>query len=206
MRVRPFTLAGRHVRLEPLGLDHVSALVRAAEADRSSFGFTLVPADESAMSSYAAGLLADAAADTVVPFVQCDAASGMPLGCTRYLNIVWWPDRSTPAELEIGGTWLTAAAQRTPINTEAKLLLLSHAFDEWAVHRVAICTDARNDRSRQAIERLGATFEGVLRRHRASQGHAVEAGTPRDTATYSIVPEEWPGVRDRLRARLDAPR
>ena len=206
MRVRPFLLTGHHVRLEPLGVEHVPALVSAADADRSTFGFTLVPGDEPAMVRYVEGLLADAAADTAVPFAQCDAATGAPLGCTRFLNVVWWPGRDTPAEVEIGGTWLATHAQRTPVNTEAKLLLLAHAFDEWEVHRVAICTDARNERSRRAIERLGATFEGILRRHRASQGHAVEAGTPRDTAAYSIVREEWPAVRSGLRARLDAGR
>ena len=205
MRVRPFHLTGHHVHLGPLDTTHVPALLAAADADRSAFGYTLVPADEGAMVRYVDGLLADAAADTAVPFVQCDASSGIPVGCTRFLNVVWWPGRDTPAEVEIGGTWLAASAQRTPLNTEAKLLLLSHAFEGWGVHRVAICTDARNERSRRAIERLGATFEGVLRRHRASQGHAVEAGTPRDTAAYSIIADEWERVCDGLQARLRPP-
>src|SRR4029077_4963655 len=125
-------------------------------------------------------------------------------GCTRYLRLEWWGDRTSvvgagvsistsvvgagvsirhvPAELEIGGTWLAASAQRTPINTEAKLLLLGNAFDEWHVERVAICTDGRNSRSRTAIERIGATFEGVLRRHRASY---VPGEGARDSAMYS---------------------
>lgn len=206
MRVLPFTLAGHHVLLDPLTLDDVPTLVAAAGTDRSTFGFTLVPDDEPAMVRYVEGLLADAAADLAVPFVQRDAATGAAVGCTRFLNVTWWPSRSTPAEVEIGGTWLATAAQRTPINTEAKLLLLTHAFDVWEVHRVAVCTDARNERSRRAIERIGATFEGILRCHRASQGHAVPVGTPRDTAAYSIVREEWPAVRDRLQARLAAAR
>lgn len=201
MRIRPFPLTGTAVRLVPLALDHVPALVAAAAADRSTFGFTMVPDDEPAMTRYVEQLLADAEADAAVPFTQCDAA-GRPVGCTRYLNVVWAAGRDAPSEVEIGGTWLATEVQRTAVNTEAKLLLLGHAFEQWHVHRVAICTDARNERSRRAIERLGATFEGILRRHRVSVGHAVEAGTPRDSAMYSVVREEWPAVRDGLLARL----
>ena len=112
--------------------------------------------------------------------------------------------RDTPAEVEIGGTGLAGPAQRTPLNTEAKLLLLTHAFEQWGVFRVAICTDATNLRSRAAIERIGATFEGVLRRHRASMGHLGTAGQARDSAIFSITDHEWPGVRAMLRGRLDA--
>ena len=92
-----------------------------------------------------------------------------------------------PNEVEIGGTWLAGAAQRTPINTEAKMLLLTHAFEMWGVHRVAICTDALNERSRRAIERIGATFEGVLRNHRGSIGDAAEAGRRGTALRYSII-------------------
>ena len=107
----------------------------------------------------------------------------------------------SPDEVEIGGTWLAASAQRSAINTEAKLLMLSHAFEVWQVNRVALATDARNERSRAAIERIGATFEGVLRRHRWSFAPG-ESGQPRDTAIFSIVPSEWPDVKARLTARL----
>ena len=89
------------------------------------------------------------------------------------------------------------------MNTEAKLLLLTHAFEQWHVFRVAICTDARNQQSRAAIERLGAHFEGILRQHRASTGHLTQPGTARETAAYSILPAEWPAIRQRLRSRLD---
>ena len=118
-----------------------------------------------------------------------------------------WPlGRRDPDEVEVGGTWLAADAQRSPINTEAKLLLLTNAFEAWEVRSVAICTDARNDRSRRAIERLGATFEGVLRQHRASTA-AGEAGTLRDTAVYAIIAAEWPGIKDvGLRDRAGPPR
>lgn len=202
MRIEPFTLAGRHVRLERLHAEHAAPLAAAAAADRDTYGFTMVPEGVPAMAQYIDSLLADAARDTVVPFVQVSVADGVPVGCTRYMNLVWWPDRATPMEVEIGGTWLAAAAQRTPINTEAKLLLLGHAFEEWGVGRVAICTDALNTRSRTAIERIGATFEGVLRHHRPSAGHLGVPGTLRDTAAYSIIDSEWPAVRDALRARL----
>ncbi|MBI5090494.1 MAG: GNAT family N-acetyltransferase [Actinobacteria bacterium] len=202
MRIERFTLTGRHVVLEPLSIDHAPALLHAADADRSSYGYTPVPADLSGMRAYIEWLLDDAAKDLVVPFAQRRASDRTVVGCTRFLNVTWWPGRDQPTEVEIGGTWLGATAQRTPINTEAKLLLLTHAFDTWHVHRVAICTDALNERSRRAIERLGASFERILRRHRASTGHATVPGTPRDTAAYSIIDDEWPAVRAGLQARL----
>ena len=186
MRLEPFSLTGLHVALEPLSPEHVPALVDAATTDRASYGFTNVPGDPVSMAAYVDVLRHDALHDTAVPFV----------------NLVWWPGRETPVEVEIGGTWLSSDAQRTPLNSEAKLLLLGQAFDTWHVHRVAICTDARNDRSRAAIERLGAHFEGVLRQHRVSIGHLVPAGTSRDSAMYSIVAEEWPDIRTRLEVRL----
>ncbi|MEY2973809.1 MAG: hypothetical protein RIR49_229, partial [Actinomycetota bacterium] len=102
-----------------------------------------------------------------------------------------------PDAVEIGGTWLTPSAQRTGANTDAKLLMLAHAFDVLAVHRVTIKTDARNARSRANIERVGGVFEGVLRSHMRASDGAV-----RDTAMYSILAAEWPVVRERLRSRL----
>jgi RimJ/RimL family protein N-acetyltransferase len=207
MRLEPFSLRGQAVLLEPLTLDHVPQLVQAATADRSTFGFTAVPDTVDGMTAMVAGLLRDAEHDLVVPFVQrrpegSDGEPGEVLGCTRYLNIAWWAGHDVPVEVEIGGTWLRTDAQRSAVNTEAKLLLLGHAFDVWHVHRVAICTDARNERSRNAIERLGATFEGVLRNHRAQMGHLTDAGRPRDTACYSIIDSEWPDIRTRLTGRL----
>lgn len=204
MRLEPFTLEGTHVRLVPLALDHVGALTAAANRDRSSYGFTAVPADERAMHQYVAALLAEAEHDTVMPFAQLRVADGAPVGCTRLMNLVWHGGRTTPTEAEIGGTWLAGDAQRTPLNTEAKLLLLRQAFDVWGVFRVAICTDARNERSRTAIERLGASFEGILRNHRLLMGDGVAPGSPRDTACYSIVPDEWPVIERRLEERLRA--
>jgi RimJ/RimL family protein N-acetyltransferase len=196
-----FTLTGTHVQLEPLSLDHVHQLVVAANEDRSSFGWTPVPETVAAMKSYVAALLADAEAGRVVPFAQRRLSDQRVVGCTRYLEIRYWTHRDVPDEVEVGGTWLAASAQRTALNTEAKLLLFGHAFDTWDVRRLAICTDARNTRSRDAIARTGATFEGILRNHRASAVEG-EIGLPRDTALYSITDREWPTVRAGLAARL----
>lgn len=203
MRTEPFTLTGVHVQLEPLAMRHSEPLQVAADRDRSTYGYTLVPADLAAMRVYIDGLLQDAERDLVVPFAQVRLSDQTPVGCTRFMNVIWWPERHTPAEVEIGGTWLAADAQRSPINTEAKLLLLTHAFDVWNVFRVALCTDASNQRSRDAIERIGATFEGVLRRHRPSTGHLGTPGEARDSAMFSITDYEWPAVREQLRRRLD---
>ena len=192
------TLTGTHVRLEPLSTDHVDELVRVAAIDRSTYRWTVVPGDRAAMSAYVDDLLADPR--RALPFVQRRLDTGELVGCTRFMFPYWWRGRSEPDEVEIGGTWLAATAQRTAVNTEAKLLLLGHAFDTWGVWRVAICTDARNEQSRRAIERIGATFEGVLRRHRPRAD--VDRAAPRDTACYSVVADEWPDIRARLRARL----
>ena len=203
MRISPFTLGGRHLSLVPLDTSHAPALHAAADRDRSTYGHTVVPADFAAMEAYIDGLLQDAERDIAVPFAQVRASDQSPVGCTRFMNVLWWPGRGTPPEVEIGGTWLATDAQRSPINTEAKLLLLTQAFEQWDVFRVAICTDAKNMQSRAAIERLGATFEGILRQHRAATGHLSAPGTARDTAAYSILPAQWPAIRARLRSRLD---
>ena len=202
MRIQPFTLSGRHLSLVPLGRSHARALHAAADRDRSTYGHTVVPADLAAMEVYIDGLLQDAERDIAVPFAQVRASDQSPVGCTRFMNVLWWPGRGTPPEVEIGGTWLAADAQRSPINTEAKLMLLTHAFETWSVFRVALCTDAANTRSRNAIERIGASFEGILRRHRPSSGHFGTPGEARDSAIFSITDHEWPAVRDRLQQRL----
>lgn len=187
-------LTGRHVTLERLRLDHVDAIVRAGAGDRSTFRFTGVPDGEEQALAYVTGLLDDAAHRRCAPFVQRRTADGVVVGCTRFMSPAWPLGRRSPDEIEVGGTWLAADAQRSSINRDAKLLLLTHAFDTWEVRRVAICTDARNERSRTAIERLGATFEGVLRQHRPSTAHG-ESAILRDTAVYSILADEWPTVR-----------
>lgn len=195
------TLTGHHVQLEPLSLDHVHQLVVAANEDRSSFGWTTVPETVSAMNSYVSALLADAEAGRVVPFAQRRLVDQRIVGCSRFLEIRYCTHGDLPDEVEVGGTWLAASAQRTAINTEAKLLLFTHAFETWQVRRLAICTDARNTQSRAAILRTGATFEGILRNHRAS-AVAGEIGLSRDTAAYSILDTEWPNIRKGLVDRL----
>lgn len=196
-----FELAGRFVRLEPLGEHHVDDLVVAAGGDRSTFGLTWVPDGRDAMLAYVAELAAAREAGEAVPFAQC-RPDGTAVGCTRFMTLRRWRGRPEPDEVEIGGTWLGSAAQRTPINTEAKYLLLRHAFETWGVWRVDFATDARNARSRAALERIGATFEGILRRHRLAADVPPGDVRPRDSAVFSIVADEWPEVAERLRARL----
>lgn len=194
-------LTGEHVELLPLGPDHADELLAAATVDRSSYGFTEVPGDAEHMARYIDTLLAKRRAGTDLPFVQRRVADGRLVGCTRYLEMRQWRGRGQPDEVEVGGTWLAADAQRSALNTEAKLLLLTQAFDGWHVDRVAIATDARNERSRRAIERLGARLEGILHHHRPSMV-AGEAGRPRDTALYAVTDGEWPDVRRGLLDRL----
>ena len=195
------TLTGRYVTLEPLAIEHIAAIALAGAGDRSTFAYTQVPDGSVEAAEYVAWLLDDAAHDRVTPFVQRRFDDATVVGCTRFLNPLWPLGRDHPDEVEIGGTWLSSSAQRTAINTEAKLLLLTHAFEVWNVQRIAVCTDARNEQSRRAIERLGAQFEGVLRRHRRST-HAGDGDQLRDTATYAITIDDWPDVRQMLTRRL----
>jgi RimJ/RimL family protein N-acetyltransferase len=200
-RLEVTTLSGRHVSLEPMSIGHVEAIAAAGSDDRSTFGYTQVPDGRAEAADYVAWLLDDAAHERAAPFVQRRVADGTVVGCTRFLHPLWPLGRRPPDEVEIGGTWLSASAQRTAINTEAKLLLLTHAFSIWQVQRVAICTDARNVQSREAIERLGARFEGEMRRHRRST-RAGDHNRLRDTATYAITIDDWPTVRTSLTERL----
>lgn len=199
-------LVGSRVSLEPLSSQHVESLVTAASEDRSTYGYTNVPDGLDAMVGYVDTLIADREGGRAFPFVQRRSLDDTLVGCTRFMNPFRWfgrgsPDDPYPDEVEIGGTWLAASAQRTGINLEAKLLLLSYAFEHWEVQRVAVCTDARNDRSRRAIEGIGAELDGILRRHRPSTVPGEE-GSLRDSAVYSITAEHWPLVRDRLESSL----
>ena len=197
----PVTLEGRHVRLEPLDPGHAEGLTAAALVDRSTFGWTWVPDAVEPMQAYIDALLGDHRQGKVLPFAQRRVDTGELVGCTRYLDPHWWRGRPEPDEIEIGGTWLGADAQRTAVNTEAKLLLLTHAFETLGVWRVAICTDARNRRSRDAIERIGASFEGILRNHRLRSD--TPEPSPRRTAVYSVIADEWRSVKGDITARLD---
>jgi RimJ/RimL family protein N-acetyltransferase len=195
--IEPVVLDGRVARLEPLTVDHVAPLSAAAQESRNTYGFTFVPDGEDATRAYVETALADHAAGVALPFVVCDRAREHVVGTTRFLDIECWGSVDTPSVVEIGSTWLAASAQRTGINTECKFLLLGHAFDSWTVHRVTLKTDARNARSRRAIERIGAKFEGVRRAHTVASDGGV-----RDSAYYSIVRSEWPDVAQHLRALM----
>jgi RimJ/RimL family protein N-acetyltransferase len=194
-------LVGEVVRLEPLSTAHVDELVVAATEDRSTYAFTVVPSTREAMKIYVNGLLEDLERGHVFPFAQVAVMTGRAVGATRFLTIRRRPGEITPFAVEIGGTWLAASAQRTAINSEAKLLLMTYAFDEWAVGRVDLKTDARNDRSRAAMARIGATFEGVLRQWQPSQATGEES-LLRDSAIFSVMDFEWPEVRRSLKSRL----
>jgi N-acetyltransferase len=205
--VEPVVLTGRHVTMAPMSRDHVAPLLAAADEARDSYGLTNVPIDAPAMAVYIDAALADQAAGRALPFVHVRRSDEKVVGSTRFGNIEhWgWPVGSAnarppgcPDAVEIGWTWLAASAQRTAVNTEAKLLMLGHAFEVWEVRRLTLKTDARNARSRAAIERLGARLDGILRAHMP----AADGGI-RDSAVYSILAGEWPAIRDRLRARLE---
>jgi RimJ/RimL family protein N-acetyltransferase len=184
-----------------LSRGHADDLLVAANEDRSTYGFTVVPSSLDVMRSYIDALLSDFERGVVVPFAQVSVATGRAIGATRYLTFRYRPGQETPFAVEIGGTWLSASAQRTAINSEAKLLLMTYAFDEWGVSRVDLKTDARNERSRAAMSRIGATFEGVLRQWQPSQV-AGEQELLRDSAMFSVMGFEWPNVRETLKSRL----
>jgi N-acetyltransferase len=195
------TLCGDSVRLEALSLEHVDALHGAANEDRSAYYYTSVPSSRDDMTSSVEELLRAWRAGEVVPFAQIDTQSDRVVGVTRFMTIRRAPGVPSPFAVEIGGTWLAASAQRTGINTGAKYLLLGHAFEALGVGRVDLKTDARNDRSRRAIMRIGATFEGVLRHWQPSLVPGEE-GLLRDSALYSIIDREWPDVREHLRTLM----
>jgi len=194
------TLQGRFVTLRPLSLTDVNEMRELLAGPRDTFQWTLVPHPHE-VEAY----LASALRSGMVAFATC-APGGEMLGSTRFFDLQkWeWPAGRDPRPghdgfdaCEIGYTWLAAHAQRTPVNTEAKLLMLRHAFETWGCYRVTLKTDERNQRSRRAIERLGARLDGILRAHQAASD-----GTPRNSAYYTILAGEWPSVRARLEERL----
>lgn len=199
-------LIGRHVALEPLSFDHVDELVRAASENRQSYLYTHVPDGTEEMTRYVGMLLGLRDDELAKPYAQreiaVDGSPGRLVGSTRFMELRYsfgrgFPGDPYPDEVEIGGTWLAHSAQRTAINTEAKLLMMTQAFEVWGVGRVAVCTDVRNRNSRRAIERIGAIHEGILRSHRPSHVRG-EGGRLRDTAVYSVVAGQWPTVRQNL--------
>jgi RimJ/RimL family protein N-acetyltransferase len=196
-------LQGQHIRLEPLGRQHVDGLVAAAAADPSLYRWSPVPQGQTEAARYVDTALAWRDAGTAFPFAIVGIENDAVIGSTRFWNIErWaWPEghpshaRDQPDACEIGYTWLTRSAVRTAANTEAKLLMLQLAFEVWQVLRVCFHTDVRNQRSRAALERIGAQFEGILRAHRMAADFI-----PRDSVRYSIVASEWPVVKRKLLA------
>ena len=205
MKIGAPVLSGQHVRLEPLDHRHVDGLVAASAVDPSLYQWSPIPQGKQAAATYVNTALAWLNAGSAVPFATVRIADDEVIGSTRFFNIDrWvWPQGharhgSVLDACEIGYTWLTRSAIRTPANTEAKLLMLTHAFETWKALRVCFHTDARNQRSRAALERIGGKMEGVLRSHRMAADFI-----PRDSACFSIVAAEWPEVKLRLARLLD---
>jgi RimJ/RimL family protein N-acetyltransferase len=208
VRTESVLLAGKYVRLEPLDHRHVDGLVAAAAVDRSLYQWSSVPQGKAEVIRYADTALAWQDASTAMAFATVRVEDGVVIGSTRLFDLErWaWPQghprhgREFADVCEIGYTWLTRSAIRTTANTEAKLLMLTHAFETWQMLRVCLHTDARNQRSRAAIERIGGKFEGILRSHRMASDFIA-----RDSARFSIVASEWPDAKQRLNQMLDRP-
>jgi RimJ/RimL family protein N-acetyltransferase len=193
-------LHGTLVRLEPLSKRHAADLGDASEEDRGTYAFTWVPRRPE-IDEYLHAQSQRAETGKLLPYAQIRLGDERAVGCTAYWDPRPWPGRSDLCAVEIGFTWLAASAQGTGINVEAKLLLFEYGFEHLGVARVDLKTDARNERSRRAIEALGARFEGILRSW--SQSWALgEEGRLRDSAIYSVIASEWPATRDHLRERL----
>jgi RimJ/RimL family protein N-acetyltransferase/GNAT superfamily N-acetyltransferase len=186
-------LSGTRFLLEPLRYGHVAGLVAAAAGGGDLYRWSPVPQDEAATRRYVEAALAARDSGTAVPFAVVRVADDAVIGSTRFWNLDYWawPDpKPAPDTCEIGYTWLSRDAIRTGANTEMKRLMLTHAFEVWQVRSVCLHTDARNQRSRDAMARIGARFEGILRSHRLGAD-----GRPRDSARFSVTAEDWPAVR-----------
>jgi N-acetyltransferase len=191
-RVEPVTLQGRIVRLEPLSLAHVPGLAEVG-LDPAIWRLTIArPTSEAELRTWAETALRAREAGTEMPFATVETATGRPIGSSRYMNIVLEHRR-----LEIGWTWLAPRWQRSGANREAKLLMLSHAFDGLGCRRVEFKTDSNNESSRKALLGIGATFEGIFRKHMVMPGDGV-----RHSAWYSVIDDEWPAVKARLEESL----
>lgn len=198
-------LEGQYIRLAPLSPAHADGLVAASGADPSLYRWSQVPRGADEVRRYIEVALQLRDAGQAAPFATVRVSDGVVIGSTRFFDLEsWaWPagherhGRKHPDVGEIGYTWLTAAAVRTAANTEAKFLMLSHAFETWGMLRVCLHTDVRNERSRAAIERIGGKLDGILRSHRMATDFIA-----RDSARYSIVAAEWPAIKQRLINRL----
>ena len=192
IEISPVALEGQHTRLEPLTLAHQEALIAAADdGELWNSTVTVVPRRET-MHAYIETALAAQTRGSELPFVIIRKASGEVVGTTRFYEI-----EPNDRRVAVGYTWVSLSAQRTAVNTEAKLLLLTHAFETWQCNRVEFITDILNQQSRAAILRLGAKEEGILRNHMIMPG-----GRIRDSVCFSIIAAEWPEVKARLEAKL----
>ncbi len=192
------TLTGEHVRLEPLRHRHVPGLVAAASGGGELHRWSPVPQGEAQMRQYVETAITARDAGQAVPFAVVRLTDDAVIGSTRFFDLGYWPwpdgrRRTGPDTCEIGYTWLNQDAIRTGANTEMKRLMLTHAFEVWQVRSVCLHTDARNQRSREAMQRIGARIEGILRAHRLGADL-----NPRDSVRFSITAAEWPSVRLRL--------
>jgi N-acetyltransferase len=192
----PPRLTAPTLHLQPLRYGHVPGLVAAAAGGGDLYRWTPVPRDEATARRYVETALAARDSGTAVPFAVVRLEDDAVIGSTRFWNLDYWawPDpKPAPDTCEIGHTWLSRDATRTGANTEMKRLMLTHAFEVWQVRSVCLHTDARNQRSRDAMARIGARFEGILRSHRLGAD-----ASPRDSARFSVTAEDWPAVRARL--------
>jgi len=197
VKIEAPVLHGRHIGLEPLDRRHVDGLAAASADDASLYRWSPVPQGKAEAISYIDTALDWQDAGTAVPFATVRLDDGVVIGSTRFFKMERWSwPQGHPRHghildaCEIGYTWLTRSAIRTAANTEAKLLMMTHAFESWQVLRICLHTDVRNQRSRAAIERIGGRFEGILRAHRMAADFI-----PRDSVRYSIVAAEWPVVK-----------
>jgi N-acetyltransferase len=191
----PVRLTGSHCSLEPLAPEHHDELIAAAsDGQLWKLWYTAIPSPET-MQAEISRRLDLQSRGTMLPFTTRDAA-GRVVGMTTYMNV-----DATNRRVEIGSTWTAASLQRSPFNTECKLLLLGHAFEALGCIAVEFRTHFFNQQSRRAIERLGAKLDGILRNHQRASN-----GSLRDTCVYSITEAEWPSVRTHLRWQLDKPR
>jgi RimJ/RimL family protein N-acetyltransferase len=194
--IEPVTLTGAHARVEPLGTEHEQALERAAaDGELWRLWYTSIP-PPGKMGQYIATALDMRERLGAMPFVVRENASGEIVGCTRYFNV-----DETNRRLEIGHTWYSKRAQRTAINTECKLMLLTHAFEKLACIAVEFRTHWFNHASREAIARLGAKQDGVLRNHQL-----MPDGSRRDTVVFSIIDGEWLAVKQHLMFQIERSR
>ena len=193
MEISPVSLEGQHVRLEPLSPAQEESLIAAAsDGELWNSTVTIVPSSPATMIDYIQAALDGQATGKELPFVVTRKSTNQIVGTTRFYEI-----RPHDRAVAIGYTWLAKSAQRTAVNTESKLLLLTHAFEHWRCNRVELITDVLNQQSRAAILRLGAKEEGVLRKHLI-----LPSGRVRDSVLFSIIADEWPEVKARLTSKL----